>query len=181
MDPKNTSSISFLESANIVCPQYRIISSFIFEQNDKEQFRYIYNCHEMKMNQVSQIVANNWSAWGPWLWTDKKRGNVNFLNRQTVDCGQDGYLTSFKTENNHDEGNIRYKYKCAKSRGSNVKNICFERTTKKEDSEDFFLPSLCFHHIKCNENEGLVKFQLHVDYDERKGHVWYEYSCCRLY
>lgn len=185
MDPKSESSISFLSQIKIECPEQEILSSFVYEQNDQNQFKYNYQCISLNTKQVSRVFANNWSLWGKWNYASansRRLGNVNFLDRQTVDCGRRGYLTSLETENNNATGSIRYIYKCAKATNVDVKaNNCFERKTKKADSEDFYLPSLQYHHVQCNENEGLLKFVLQVDYKAPRGHVWYKYSCCELF
>lgn len=184
MDPKSESSISFLSKAKIACPQQEILSSFVYEQNDKKQFRYNYECVGIRTKLMTEEIINDWSEWGHWNYASpesRRLGNVNFLDRQTIECGGRRFLTSLQTENQFETISMRYIYQCAKPEGRMRKPDCEDRTTDNDDSRDFFLPALQDHNVKCNENEGLSKFFLRVDYKPPRGHVWYNYTCCKLF
>ena len=130
---------------------------------------------------ASDTVTNSWTDYLGWHpdYADVN-GDVNFLDRQNVDCSGKGFLASILMEVDYDTDQLRYIYQCGKPASRHPEAECEDRKTTKSDAEKYFLPTLRHHHVRCEKGEVLKSFLLQVDYDLPGGHVWYNYSCCRL-
>ena len=174
--------ITYLASSAVECPDNQLLNNFQFEQLEKKKFRYQYECRVEGLELQYENVTNDWSAYLGWISNPGDRlGNVNFLDRQTVDCSDKGFLTSFYIEVDYNTENLRYIYTCGRPRNFVFDSSqCNDQETAKFDSEDYHLTALEHHSVKCNKNESLVKFYLRVDYEAPRGHVWYHYTCCSV-
>jgi hypothetical protein len=183
MNWKSPTAITYLANSELQCPENQLLNSFQFEHLEKKKFRYKYECGARRSLQLEyKNVTNNWSAYLGWVSNPGDRlGNVNFLDRQTVDCTGKGFLTSVYMEVDFDTEHLRYIYTCGKPISVALEAYkCNDHHTQKYDSEDYRLPALEHHFIKCNKNEFLVKFFLRVDYEAPRGNVWYNYTCCSI-
>jgi hypothetical protein len=185
MNWRSPVGITYLASTEMQCPEHQLLNGFQFEHLNKKKFRYRYICgakHSLQLQHKN--VTNGWSDYLGWVSNPgDKLGNINFLDRQTVDCTGRGFLTSIYMEADFDEERLRYIYTCGKPSRSDLpleQVQCNDRQTPKQDSEDFRLPALEHHFVSCNKNEFLVKFNLKVDYEGPRGHVWYHYTCCSV-
>ncbi len=159
-----------------------LLSGFQFQNLNNKKFRYDYQCTNVDQSLALTTVENEWTDYLGWNpdYADSN-GDVNFLDRQTVDCsGSGGLLASLSMEVNYETKTLRYFYQCGMPANSHQAPRCKDTTTPKRDSENFFLPSLRHHHVRCDKNAFLQKFYIIVDYDQPRGHVWYHYTCCTL-
>lgn len=177
MNSKSPQGIVYLASARIQCPKGEILGRIQFE-HAKKKFRYSYDCLSTNEDLTYQTVVNGWTnylGWVPHL--VGKLGNVNFLDRQLLSCPEGGFLAEIRMEVDYEAEKLRYIYECGKiSFGSGLK--CLERQTRKQDPEDYFLPTLKHLDITCQPDEGLIKYQMRAEYETP--HLWYNFTCCKL-
>lgn len=182
MDPKSLIGITYLANAEITCPEKHLLSGFQFENLNNKKFRYSYECTNLKRNLTADTVYNTWTGYLGWVaaYADSN-GDVNFLDRQHVDCSGKGFLASVLMEVDHESKQLRYIYQCSQVISRHLRKAkCEDRRTTRAEAEHYFLPALRHHHVQCEEGEVLKSFVLQVDYDPPHGHVWYSYSCCQL-
>ena len=180
MNPKSLSGITYLANAPFECPAMQLLSGFQFQSLNNRKFRYSYECANLKRELTTDTVSNPWTNYLGWAadFADSN-GNINFLDRQNVDCSGKGYLASLEMEVDYEGELLRYNYqyrKPAATRGLDAQ--CEERKTDPVDAKNYFVPTLQHLHVRCKDNEALKSFWLRVDYNPPEGHAWYEYSCC---
>ena len=123
-------------------------------------------------------------------WEDDGRGNILYLNRLNVDCGENGFLTEFRFHKNDelnpapcppaccDKCRNQYKYQC----GHTDNLICRTAETKWQDSGTSTgnvgrIDYLDRQDVKCDEDEVIQQFQLQGlnSWNE----INYKYKCCK--
>ena len=155
------------------------------------EYRYNYKCIGSETEVVTKPFANPWTLWGHTN-ISVQEGSLNFLDRQKVNCANNGYLKSFQLEANPAKTSIRYCYECAKRVGRVFDQAaCSERQTEKVhaafwpteedrqkyDSSNWSIISLDQHSVKCKENEALHSFHMLTDVNLS----FYVYTCCPLF
>lgn len=104
---------------------------------------------------------------------DDGKGDVFFLDRHAIDCGQNSSLNYFALQRG--DGTIRYNFKCIKS--DNISNTCSNKETAPTDTASDSKKSANFldrHNLICDEGQALRSFVL-----SRNGNkIFYKYSCC---
>jgi hypothetical protein len=156
---------------------------------------------EAESNQGMSSLYNNATQWN-----DTGLGEINYLDRHTIDCKQDNSaINSFKLEvgtfkekvkgvfweEMQDKKKIRYSYTCVKSPA--ISNNCREySTTPNQVAFDTTL-SLGFlirHYLECPGGQVMKKFGFRGKGDFYYGlfaifrkledypKIWYEYTCC---
>lgn len=177
MERMSLQGIVYLANSQMECIIGQVLTRLKFEENS-DQFRYAFDCLGSKQRFKEETFVTQWSAylgWNPEF--VNKFGNVNFLDRQVVICPNGAVLTSIKMEVDRTREVLRYVYKCGKF-NSGPALACREASTVESQAEEFFLPSLRHHDIKCAPGEGLAKFQLRTKYYP---HIfWYNFICCTM-
>lgn len=162
----------YLSSLQIECPTGEVLSRVQFEQNGGE-FRYAYDCLNTRQNLAYETIANDWTAFrGP----QGEAGTINFLERQVLSCPERSFLTAIRMEVRRNTGEPRYKFTCGRL-NFGPELMCLSRSTRRKDPENFSLPGLKQHDVRCDRHEGLTRFQLRAEQDPPL--VRYDYTCCR--
>ena len=182
MNPKSLTGVTFLANAEMKCSDQQLLSGFQFESLNNRRFRYNYECTNFNQELTEEEVSNPWTDYLGWHPDSAdSNGDVNFLDRQNIDCSGKGFLATIQMEVDFDGEFLRYIYTCKQPTSLEIDvTKCEDRRTTSGDAENYFLPSLRYHHVSCGVNEAMKSFQLQVDYDPPGGHVWYNFSCCRL-
>ena len=174
----STQGLVYLSSAQIECPKGRVIGSIKFERQ-MNTFRFVYQCFRMKGDLLYQTLTNDWTVYrGSSESVVGKRGNILLLGLQALDCSDKGFLASIRMEVQLESDMLRYIYSCArkKKKNSDVGQSCQERQTANQEADDFFLPTLVRHSIRCEDDEGLKKFQIRSD---ARSNLRYNFGCCK--
>ena len=188
MDPKSLSGVTYLSNAEIQCSERQLLSGFQFESLSNKKFRYNFECTKANQELTTETISNPWTDYLGW-YPDYANSNsdVNFLDRQNVDCADKGFLASLQMEVNFETKQLRYIYQCRLPKSKDTKVRCEERKTFLTDAENYFLPSLRHQHVRCEDSEVLKSFLLKPDYAAPtgqskvwRGNIWYDYSCCKL-
>jgi hypothetical protein len=114
MIEKSVNGIADLSGLTIGCPREdQLLKSFEMEIKRKtKKFRFNFQCLDMKARLNNISFANEWTACGNWTSNPGgKLGNVNFLDRQVVDCKGFGYLTFFTVEMDFEAQQLRFVYR----------------------------------------------------------------------
>ena len=166
----------YLASPLVECPLGEILNSVQFE-HDFSLFRYAFDCLDTNQDLGYETVANSWTkdTWTPEFLG--KRGNIGFLSHQNLSCPARSFLASFRLEVNLETEALRYIYKCGKL-PSGLKPKCQDRQSPMTDPEDFFLPTLEHHAIKCQPDEGLFMFKMGAKLVSLSPVIWYNFTCC---
>ena len=175
MDWKSPRGITYLAKAKIECPEGQILQKLVFKQEKKKEFRYTYECVVITEELTYENVTNEWSDY---LSESPDQGDVNLLDQQSLDCFGKGFLASISMEINLLTEKLRYVYKCGKISNAVGRSACEARQTQKHDAENYYLPTLEHHGIKCQGEELLSWFQLQTESNSSNGLLWYNYECC---
>lgn len=170
--------VLFLANAQIDCPEGKVLANVQMERQ-LNTFRYVYECFGADDDLEYETVANEWTAYMGLYEKIGRSSGVNFLDRQNVDCSGKGFLTSIQMEVHLEAEMLRYVYRCGRKTNALQSQVCRERQTAKQDADDFYLPSLMQHQLRCKDNEGLMKFRLRASYEPPNGYLLYHFSCCR--
>ena len=169
--------IIYLASAQIECPVGEILHSIEFEHTFKN-FRYAYRCLRANQELEYKTIVNDWTDYLGWAThLVGKLGDVNFLDRQLLQCPEGGLMASIRMEVDFEAEKLRYIYKCGKLKSGSAPT-CHDRQTPEIDPVNYHLPTLEQLGMKCESNEGLFKFQLRARYDTPR--IWYNFTCCSL-
>ena len=130
---------------------------------------------------VYETVSNDWTAYrGLRENLVDRKGNILSLARQALDCSDKGFLTSVRVEVHLESEILRYVYTCARmKKNSDASQSCQERQTVKQESDDFYLPTLVRHSLRCEKGEGMRKFHMRGESELPSDKLWYNFSCCR--
>ena len=131
------------------------------------------------MNQIKYNVTCS-SGGAPISTTSKStplnsdgNGNVIFLDRHNVDCGQNAFLSQFALDRGGTGNQIRYSYKCANT----DKNLTCRNVSTPANSDGFGnIIYLDRHDVKCNNDEVLSGFHLTRPSTNQ---IQYNYKCCK--
>ena len=175
MDSKSPQSISYLTRAKIECPEGQILQSVAFSHKDKKEFRFNYECIFVAAVIEYETITNGWSEH---MVESPNQGNINLLDRQSLDCYSRGFLATIFLEINLETEQLRYVYRCGKFAHSEARTACQVRQTPKHDAENYLLTTLEHHDIKCQDEELLSWFQLKTDGKSPYSLLWYNYECC---
>ena len=180
-----------MDKVHVKCPGQQLLRGFKFEHRDKEEFRYNFQCNTPSNTVDTTTQSNEWTLWGH-TDTSVPDGSLNFLDRQIIDCGNNGYLKSFKIETEPETETLRFVYDCAKIKDKLFfEGTCSNKQTVtspgyfwtnedgKEKYQHFSLVVLDGQEVKCLENEALNSFRFLTDYSIR--HIYYIYSCCPVF
>jgi hypothetical protein len=104
---------------------------------------------------------------------DDGKGDIFFLDRHPIDCGQNSAVNYFKLQRG--DGTIRYSFKCVKS--DHISNTCYNKETPPQETASNSHKSANYldrHMVTCDAGQALRSFVL-----TRNGNkVFYKYSCC---
>ena len=105
---------------------------------------------------------------------DSGRGNIFYLDRADVNCGDNEGISQFKL--NRSGNNFFYEYACAKS--DKITNECTPKKTDHNDVSNNHESSAHFldrHDMNCEKNNVIRRFKL-----GRSGNrIYYDYLCCK--
>ena len=178
-----------MDKVQVKCPGQQLLRGFKFEHRDKQEFRYNFQCNTPSNTVDTTIQSNEWTQWGH---TDASvtGGSLNFLDRQIIDCENNGYLKSFKIETDPATETLRYVYDCAKIKDKVFyEGTCSNQQTvtspgyllTNEDGKEkyHFFPIIVLEaqEVKCLENEALNSFRFLTDVSN----IYYIYSCCPVF
>ena len=104
-------------------------------------------------------------------------GNIAYLDRHNVDCGNGGFLTQFHFNRNSD--NMQYSYKCGHADNLTCRSVGTEwndsGTSPGERGNG--IGYLDRHNVSCGVDEVISQFQLQTSDGTRK--IRYVYNCCK--
>ena len=111
--------------------------------------------------------------------SDDGDGNTVYLDRQQVDCGDDGYINGFRLERNGNHDHVRYVYQCCKLE-PHYKAKCETYATNYSDDGGGKSDYLDRQTVSCNKpQEFLTLFKL--ERNSGDGGLWrYKYRCCKI-
>ena len=190
-DNKALVTPKYLDKVHLQCPGQQLLREFIFSQRDRKEFRYDFQCKQPSNTVVTMTHTNDWTLWGHTL-KSVKEGSLNFLDRQNIDCANNGYLKSFQIETDPENEVLRYVYECATIQGkvfsqascsnrqtSKIQAAFFPTEIERErfDSASWSIIVLETQNVKCEENEALNSFHLLTDVN----YVYYNYACCPVF
>ena len=153
----------------------KVLKMFHLERRGGD-VRYKYKCCTLN----KQICTNEkkYTEFTP----DGGHGNAVFLDRQTVSCGNHGYLNEFVIRRNGDHNHIRYEYQCCNLNGRNHRSrtTCKTKETgfTQHDKEGriFYLDRQT---VECEHKYFLTSF--HLERNHGGGDRWrYKYTCCKV-
>ncbi len=106
---------------------------------------------------------------------DDGRGSIFFLDRHTVDCGNNAAINRFTVQ--RQGGNrVRYAYKCVTTK--NISSTCVNKQTNPNETNGNERGSLDYldrHQLTCDAGHVLKSFKL-----GRNGRkIFYQYTCCQ--
>jgi hypothetical protein len=152
----------YLDRHNINCNGLALNKVKLTNTAD-DKFKYDYTCSSGGNFEPKQDKTTSWNSEGG--------GQVIFLDRHNIDCGEKSTLSGFSL-NRKGDGNFQYKYSCLPSkealtcRKANTELTTIETSAKTLDK----------HNINCNSDEALSQIQLHTATD---GKIQYKYTCCK--
>jgi hypothetical protein len=105
---------------------------------------------------------------------DSGNGNIFFLDRADVKCGDNEAISQFKL--NRSGNNLFYEYQCIKS--NKITNKCESKKTDPNEVDVYHTKSAHYldkHNMRCESNSVIRRFKL-----ERSGNrIYYDYLCCK--
>jgi len=103
-------------------------------------------------------------------------GSIIYLDRQSIYCPDNQFLTSFKPLTSG-EDDIMIKYSCAEfSAQYDRKTECRDESTQFNDP-GYSLVFLDRHRVHCNNDEGLIGFKGETTWPEGRFRI--NYTCCK--
>ncbi|XP_046851265.1 uncharacterized protein LOC124444682 [Xenia sp. Carnegie-2017] len=159
-------SMFYLDRHHLNCGgSGNVMQSFRFNRNQNHQFRYTYTCCRLTKTVCSNSTRRNG-------YTFAGNGDTRYLDRQTVSCGSNGLLSSFRLERRN--GDVRYSYNCCFFSG--FKSSCYNRYTAFSDEGSGRNYYLDRHHIQCPNRYFLTYFRL----TRSPPNYGYHYRCCQI-
>jgi hypothetical protein len=141
----------------------------VLDPNDKYHYEYTCN-HNSKYNTTKVEKSTNFNDAGD-------NGNIAYLDRHSIDCGDKNALSEFKFVQNTDPNNLnqfKYSYVCNQnSVGSSCRTIS---TSPQIEGDGNNLSNLSKTDITCNDDEVLNKFAYKRDINSK---YRYDYVCCK--
>ena len=111
---------------------------------------------------------NGWTARG----NDWENDYV-YLDRQNVECKNNGVLRDFHLKTN--DNSIKYHYECCTGLADSSAKPIAKTTRWNYEGEEYF--HLDRHDVQCPSQSVLSRFQLHRNDDQVKKKIRYEYTC----
>jgi len=154
------------KSANSVINGFQLA---MVADGKKKQFKFKYKCSTGGKFFDSEKKYTSWS--------DSGSGNLEFLDRQTVDCGagSNSVLSQFRMKSNKDD--VRFKYYCAESVAPLTQ--CKMRYTNLDDRGGAFkgrnLDHLDRHSAYCSDYEVMQSWHM----SNHGKNIRIDYRCCR--
>ena len=153
----------FLDRHTVDCDDDGL-NQFKLGRPQDHQINYSYKCLE-GINSPANINKDTGA-------NDGGEGNIIFLDRHTVDCG-DKPIARFVLAIPA-EGEIRYDYTC---NSKTVSGACRDANTGWNEVGEGNSVFLDRHDVKCNADEVITQFKLNLD---DQGKFRYDYKCCKM-
>nr|BAM77507.1 nacre protein [Pinctada fucata] len=132
------------------------------------EIRYEYFCCELPKNTI-QFSFNT-------AFTFDGYGDVAYLDKQTVNCGNKAVITGFNLQRNLDGTKVRYDVICREF--INISYLqCYNDATSWQSDQNGDVQALAKHNVKCASGYFINMFSLQADSN------WYQirylYRCCK--
>jgi hypothetical protein len=143
-------------------------------EGDNRKLSYEFNCLEGVSLTVSEVKKS--------AVADDGGGNIIFLDRQQVGCGDDAAISKFQLVRDGEAQNY-YDYTCVTSDAPPALVECTDHETMRNEGGDGGdkVEFLDRHSVQCPGLKVLTKFQLKtVDGGKPIGKIFYQYRCCSI-
>ena len=151
-----------------------LIDTALRRNSSDDRNQYVYKCCKVNPN-VKNARIKAVDSTTPWSSIGDR--STKYLDRHTLDCGDDGMLNKFGLSMSSDRKNIRYNYTCLKSHvpySTFPNSVCTELQTNPNVEGDGY-SYLDRHVMTCPQGQALASFNLVRD-PGNKFH--YNYKCC---
>ena len=159
----------YLDRQHLSCGVNEVVQAMMLERHNSSRYiRYNYTCCKIPYECNQQTISNPL--------TDDGNGDTAFLDQQTVQCSNGGFITDFRLERNSRGNKVHYIYKCCNIVGSN--KISYDAETHWNDQGNGNMIYLDRHHIYCQFGYGLTKFRL---VQNERCQYQYKIKCTKIY
>ncbi len=162
-------NLVYIDRHNINCGGSGYVLQMFHMQRSGSNMRFQYKCCRLK----ASVCSNSGRSTG---FNSAGRGNTIYLDRQTVSCGDGGYLNGYRLQRSG--GNVRYYFTCCNLYYSSQRSrtSCYGSYTGytyNGGGKNFYLDRQT---VQCNSRYFLTQFNL-----QNSGRNWrYYYRCCRI-
>ena len=148
-------------------------------QRAGQRIRYEYTC--CKLNKK---VCRNTMKYNTFTYSVPQDG-ANFLDRQLVNCGPYGYVSSLQLRRNSYHNKIQYFYNCCRptAQKHRTRSSCYSDFTRWTPSHYLRSYYLAAQTVGCKNRYFLNAFQLNNRYPRGQyinTYYRYYYRCCRI-
>merc|ERR1711957_297027 len=169
--PKGNNSLLILtdEKMKVDCPTGTVLNSFQLKTINGKDVQYEYKCLKH-----SGVLGGLIGSSHTWTDSGSKGTEIQYLDRQIVQC-MGGYgIKSFILTKNSNKKEIRYDYTCVKMDGRSCTTKATNLTDNGENKQVVFLDR---QKVAAAANEFLNKFQLLAG----DGKFSYKYKSCSIH
>lgn len=163
----------FLDRQNVNCGDYGL-NNFRLSSNNSN-VRYDYSCSTSLINNkdvnninIEQTINKSTNS------NSQGQGNVIFLDRHNLDCGENSYISQFKLDSMGKPYDYQYNYTCKKSKKPLKCRTIINDPTYDGNGNFVFLDR---QNVKCNNDEVINQFKL---FRPSENTISYSYNCCKF-
>ena len=169
MNDDGNGNANYLDRHDVKCGANEAIRSFrLVRSGNGKRYQYVYDCCKTQLSCQPRKVAN--------AFTDDGRGKMVYLDRQTVQCGNN-FINQFRLNRDRGGTKYRYIYQCCDVK---ARKTCKNLNTPFNDDggEKKNTVYLDRHNVRCPNLYSLTKHRLVRSADRSKVRI--DFTCCRI-